>query len=232
MRKLLWLFVLAFMLLGALLCATQTAAQNNDQNNQQNGEQTSQQNGDQNSEQPLGNVARTQRQKKPAAKVIDDDDMAQRRSQRGLNEAAIQCDADCATAVKAAIQQDGQIHMTEEQWQRALPAGEDELATDDDWNQMLPEIQQQVCQNHAIEPDKAKDLERRVNKKFVDDARDSMDAISHAMEAGSSQAAVNQAVDSARAKAIKMFIVKTLVERARKTCPVAAPVAKTPGQPN
>jgi hypothetical protein len=228
-RKLLLLLGLAFMLLGALLCAAQNTEQNNEQNNQQNGDQQGTQ---QNGEQPLGNVARAQRQKKPAAKVIDDDDMAQRRAQRGLSEASIQCDADCAAAVKAAILQDGQIHITEEQWQTALGAGEDELATDDDWSQMLPEIQQQVCQNHAIESDKGKDLDRRVNKKFIDDARDSMDAISHAMEAGTSKAAVNQAVDGARAKAVKMFIVKTLVERARKSCPVAAPVAKTIGQPN
>jgi len=173
--------------------------------------------------QSLGDVARAQRQKKTSAKVIDDEAMAQRRAQRGAGESALQCDADCAAAVKDAVQQNSNLKMNEVQWQTALVAGEDELAQDDEWSQLFSEIQERICHKTAgaADPVKAQDLDRRIAKKILDDVRENMDGISHAMEAGSNQAAINRAMDSARARAVKLQIVKVLVERAKRVCSVS-----------
>jgi len=172
--------------------------------------------------QSLADLARAQRQKKAASsKVIDDEEMAQRRAHRGNGDPALQCDDACVAAVKLAVQQDGRLQLTAEQWQTSLAAGEDELAQDDEWSQLFSEFRQQFCRRTAggaVDPEKARDLDRRVSKKLLDDAQKSMEVLGRAMQAGTNQAAVNQATDAARAKAMKFYIIRVQVERAKQSC--------------
>ncbi len=181
-------------------------------------------------DQSLGDVARAQHQKKTSGKVIDDEEMAQRRASRGAGESALQCDADCEAAVKVAVRQDQNLKMSEEQLQTALAAGENELAQDDEWSQLLSEIQQQICHNRAGtgDPVKAKDIDRRVAKKLLDDVRDNMEIIRHMLDAPDNQAAINQAMDASRAKAVEQHIIKVQVDRAKRTCSASTSSTKTP----
>ncbi|MFZ1919799.1 MAG: hypothetical protein WAU58_19660 [Terriglobales bacterium] len=180
--------------------------------------------------QSLGDVAKAQRQKKAAStKVIDDEEMAQRRAHRGNGDPALQCDDACVAAVKLAVQQDGRLQMTAEQWQTSLAAGEDELIQDDEWSQLFSDFRQQFCRRTSggtVDPAKAGDLDRRVAKKLLDDAQKSMEVLGHAMQAGTSQAAINQAADAARAKAMKLYIIRVQVERAKQSCNAPTQPAK------
>ncbi len=180
-------------------------------------------------EQSLGDVARAQHPKKTSSKVIDDEEMAQRRARRGAGESALQCDADCEAAVKVAVQQDQNLKMSEEQLQTALATGENELAQDDEWSQLLSEIQQQICRNRAGtgDPAKAKDLDRRVAKKLLDDVQENMEIIKHMLDAPNDQAAINRAMDASRAKAVKQHIIKVQVDRAKRTCSASVSPTKT-----
>lgn len=182
-------------------------------------------------ERSLGDVAKAQEHKKTPAKVIDDDEMNQRRANRGAaaGDSALVCDDACVAAVKTAVQQDPRLRMTDAQWRAALAGGEDEFAADSEWSDLLSELRQQICQRRAgaVDPDKAKALDRRVNKKLLDDVRDDLDMVSRAMQAGNTQAAVDQAADAARARAIKLQIVKVQAELAKQSaCGAASPAAK------
>jgi hypothetical protein len=202
---------LRFAILVALVCA----AQAQDQSAQ---------------DQSLGDVARAQHQKKTSGKVIDDEEMAQRRARRGAGENALLCDADCEAAVKVAVRQDRNLKMSDEQLQTAIAAGENELAQDDEWSQLLSDIQQQICHKTAgaVDPVKANDLDRRVAKKLLDNVRKNMEIISHAMDAGNNQAAINQAMDASRAKAVKPHIFKVQVDRAKRMCTMSTSSTNTP----
>jgi hypothetical protein len=207
--------ILGLAVVGALL----SAAQAQDQPTQDQSAQG----------QSVADVARAQRQKKASTKVIDDEEMAQRRSHRGNGDPALQCDDACVAAVKLAVQQDGRLQMTAEQWQTSLAAGEDELAQDDEWSQLFSEFRQQFCRRtagSAVDPEKTRDLDRRVSKKLLDDARQSMEVLSHTMEAGTTQAAINRATDAARAKAMKLYIIRVQIEHAKQSCNTPAPSAK------
>ena len=213
-------FALRTILGAAILGAILSAAQAQDQPAQ----------GQSSQGQSLGDVAKAQRQKKAAStKVIDDEAMAQRRAHRGNGDPALQCDDACVTAVRLAVQHDGRLPLTAEQWQTSLAAGEDDLAQDDEWSQLFSEFRQQFCRRTsggAVDPEKTRDLDRRVSKKLLDDAQKSMEVLGRAMQAGTSQAAVNQAADAARAKAIKFYIIRVQVERAKQSCNAPTPSAK------
>jgi len=171
-------------------------------------------------DQLLGDVARAQHQKKTSGKVIDDEEMARRHARRGAGESALQCDADCEAAVKVAVRQDQNLKMSEEHFQTALAAGEAELAQDDEWSQLLSEIQQQICRNKAgtADPVKAKDLDRRVAKKLLDDVQENMEIMRHMLDAPNDQAAINRAMAASLAKAVEQHIIKVQVDRAKQTC--------------
>jgi hypothetical protein len=213
--------ILGLAILGAILSAAQ--AQGQPTQAQASQDQPAQ-------GQSLGDLAKAQRQKKAAStKVIDDEEMAQRRAHRGTGDPALQCDDACVAAVKLAVQQDGRLQLSVEQWQTSLGAGEDELAQDDEWSQLFSEFRQQFCRRTgggAVDPERARDLDRRVSKKLLDDAQKSMEALGRAMQAGTSQAAVNQAADAARAKAMKFYIIRVQVERAKQSCNASTPTAK------
>ena len=68
--------------------------------------------------QSIGDVARTQRQKKPAAKVIDDEEMSRRGLNHGSANAAFDCDPDCVKHAKAGTSYGNGAfrNATEQQW--------------------------------------------------------------------------------------------------------------------
>jgi len=169
-------------------------------------------------DQSLGDLAKSQRQKKTSGKVIDDEQMAERHASHSAGAGAFPCDDACVAAVKTAVQQDSHLRMTDAQWQTALAAGRDEYAEDSEWSELLTAIRQQVCQRRvgAADPEKAKDLERRVAKKLLDDVREEMDIVSGAMQASANQAAIDRATDAARARAIKLQIIKVQAGRANQ----------------
>lgn len=179
--------------------------------------------------QSLGDVAKANRQKKASAKVIDDEEMAQRRVQRGAGNPALQCDAACAANVRIAIEKDPRLHMSDAEWQNALVDGQNELAQDADWSELFTEIQQNVCRRgtSAADPEKIKDLDRRVATKILDDVRETMNVARNAMQPNTSKTAETEALAAEHSKAVKLLIVKVQVDRAKSACLTPA-VQKTP----
>jgi len=180
--------------------------------------------------QSLGDIAKANRQKKSAAKVIDEEDMSQRRLHRGAGNPALECDESCATAVRAGIEKDPRLHMTDAEWQTSFVDGQSDLTQDADWSQLFTEIQGNVCHRgtSAADPDKIKDLDRRVGQKIIDEVRETMTIARNAMQAGTSKAAQNEAIATERTKAVKLLIIKVQVERAKRAC-VTPAVQKSQG---
>jgi hypothetical protein len=181
-------------------------------------------------EQSLGDVARASHQNKSAGSVIDNEAMAANRANRSGNRGgAFTCDSGCLAAVKRGVQQQLGLGMTEEQWRDSLAAGEDLLAQDGEWASLLLEIQQRVCRQKSApaNPNSADDLDRRVAKKLIDEVREGLSEISHSMAEATNQAAQAQAVADARALAIKQWIIKVEVERAKSNCLSQPPAPKS-----
>jgi hypothetical protein len=176
--------------------------------------------------QSLGDVARTQRQKKPAAKVIDDDEMSRRGLNQGLVNAPFDCDPDCVRHAKAGTSYGNGAYRnaTEQQWQDSLAAAVADLAQGD-WSQRLSEIREEVCRNpgdvdakrlNALEDEMFTKLRLEARAKNIDDA-----AAAHPNDA-----AGVEALRQLRLEEMKQAILAGKVDMIEHSCP--AP--KAPGK--
>jgi hypothetical protein len=173
----------------------------------------------QSSDEPsLGDVARTKRQKKAAANIIDNEEMAR----RGLAHPgeAFDCNAECMAKAKALAYWD--FSNGPEKWQEAFAAAVADLSQDD-WGHRLSEIREKVCSdpgNADSKPLKALELEMfsklrlEGREKHIDDT-----AAAHA-----NNAAGAEALRQLRVQDLKTGILEAKVELMRSSCAQAAKV--------
>ena len=176
--------------------------------------------------QSLGDVARTQRQKKPAAKVIDDDEMSRRGLNHGSVSAPFDCDPDCVRHAKAETSYGNGAfrNATEQQWQESLAAAVADLAQGD-WGQRLSEIREEVCRNPGdVDAKRLKALEDEMFTRLRLEAR--AKNIDDAAAAHPNDAAGVEALRQLRLVAMKQAILDGKVDIIEHSCsaPAKAPV--------
>jgi hypothetical protein len=175
----------------------------------------------------LGDVARTQRQKKPAAKVIDDDEMTRRGLGHGSVKVPFECSGDCVLHAKADTSYgNGEFrNATEQQWQDAFAAALADLAQGD-WAQRLSEIREEACSNsgngyatrlHDLENDMFAKLLLETRSKNIDET-----AAAHPNDASGVEA-----LRQLRVERMKHAILYGKVEIIAHSC---ASAAKAPGK--
>jgi len=165
-------------------------------------------------EQSLGDVARSQRQKRaPSKVVIDEDEMAR----RGLNHGGgLDCDSTCEAQVRVQSISAGRLQVTDAQWQAAFTSAKASLAHDAEWLNLIAEMKDVICLM-ATRSQKFTDWNERESKKSYDDFyKDG--TIGNATLPGDSPA-----VNEARAKVAKIQIVQYMYQRDEKSCPAPTP---------
>jgi hypothetical protein len=171
-------------------------------------------------DQSLGDVARTQRQKKPGAKVVDDDEM----TRRGFGHAHLpfDCDADCMSRAKMEALSFSELrNATEEQWHDAFAAA---IAyfSQDDWGQRLSEFKQEVCRPAGqVHTEKLKTLENDLFSKMrLEGLAQKIDvtaAVTHPNDPSGAEA-----LRQLRIQGVKTGILEAKVDR--HSCPALAKV--------
>jgi len=177
--------------------------------------------------QSLGDVARTQRQKKPAAKVIDDDEMTRRGLGHGSVKVPFECSGDCVLHARAdAPFGNGEFrNATEQQWQDAFAAALADLAQGD-WAQRLSEIREEACSNSGNGyATKVHDLERDVFAKLLLETQSKN--IDETAAAHPNDAAGAEALRQLRVERMKHAILYGKMEIIEHSC---ASEAKAPGK--
>ena len=140
-------------------------------------------------------------------------------TRRGLNngtsDADFDCDATCEADVRSHAVSAGRLQVTEAQWQAAFASGKAALAQDPEWRELIAENKQQVCQTIArtADPEKVRDLYERIGKRTSDDIYGDP-IIGHAIEPGDSPV-----VDAARAKVVKVHLLRYIFVRDQHSCP-------------
>jgi hypothetical protein len=140
-------------------------------------------------------------------------------TRRGLNhgtsDAELDCDTTCEADVRSHAVSAGRLQVTEAQWQAAFASGKAALAQDPEWLALIAENKQMACQIIArtADPQKARDLLERVGKKTNDDIYGDP-TIGKAIEPGD-----NPAVDAARAKVVKVHLIRYTFARDLHSCP-------------
>jgi hypothetical protein len=173
-------------------------------------------------EQSLGDVAKTQRQKKPAAKVVDDDEMVR----RGFAHPSVlfDCNTECKAKAKALAYWDFR-NGTEKQWQEAFAASIADLSLDD-WGHRLSEIREEVCSNPGdVDSKPLKGLEDEMFSKLRLEARSKH--IDEIAAAHPNDAVGAEARRQLRVEDLKTGILEAKVELMRSSC---ASAAKVPGK--
>jgi hypothetical protein len=170
-------------------------------------------------EQSLGDVARTKRQKKPAANVIDNEEMA-RRGLAHPSAEAFDCNTECMAKAKALAYWD--FRNGTEQWQEAFAGAIADLAQDD-WGQRLFEIREEVCRNPGdVDSKPLKSLEDEMFSKLRLEGR-----AKHIDETAAAHPNDAAALRQLRVQDLKTGILEAKVELMRGSCPSAA---KVPGK--
>lgn len=178
-------------------------------------------------EQSLGDVARTQRQKKPAANVIDNDEMVRRGLAHPPANVPFECDADCMRHAKAGTSYGNGAfrNATEQQWQDSFAAAVADLAQGD-WAQRLSEIREEVCRNPGdVDAKRLKALEDEMFTKLRLEAR--AKNIDDAAAAHPNDVAGVEALRQLRLEEMKQAILDGKVELIEHSCPSPA---KVPGK--
>jgi len=178
-------------------------------------------------QQSLGDLARTQRQKKTAAKVIDDDEMARRGVDHGSVKVPFECSGDCVLHARAdAPFGNGEFrNATEQQWQDAFAAALADLAQGD-WAQRLSEIREEACSNSGNGyATKVHDLEGDVFAKLLLETRSKN--IDETAAAHPNDAAGAEALRQLRVERMKHAILYGKMEIIEHSC---ASEAKAPGK--
>src|SRR6202166_2615745 len=175
----------------------------------------------QSSDEPsLGDVARTKRQKKPAASVIDNEEMV-RRDLAHPSADAFECNAECKAKAKALAYWD--FSNGTEKWQEAFAAAVADLSQGD-WGHRLSEIREKVCSDpgnadskplKALEEELFSKLRLEGREKHIDDT-----AAAHANNAAAGAEALRQL----RVQDLKTGILEAKVELMRSSCASAAKV--------
>lgn len=175
-------------------------------------------------EQSLGDVARTQRQKKPAAKVIDNDEMSRRGFAHSSDKATFDCDTECMAKAKPLAYWNFR-DATEKQWEDAFAVAIAELAQGD-WGHRLSEIREEVCSNPGdAESKPLKALEDEMFTKLRLEGR--AKNIDETAAAHPNNAAGAEALRELRVQDVKTGILEAKIELMRGSCTSAA---KVPGK--
>jgi|SRR5277367_929970 len=173
----------------------------------------------------LGDVARSHRQNPAAAAVIDEDEMARRGFNQGAGNADIDCDADCEAKVKLNAIQAGRLQVTDAQWQTAYASGKAAFAKDTELLSLIDEWKQQTCQRTArTDPQKARDLDQRFTKKITEDVYGD-GTIADAIQSGDTPV-----VDAARAKVVKVQLMRYMMMRDMSACFTSSSTSKPPAK--
>ena len=175
----------------------------------------------QSSDEPsLGDVARTKRQKKPAANVIDNEEMA-RRGLAHPSAEAFDCNTECMAKAKPLAYWNFR-DATEKQWEDAFTVAIAELAQGD-WGHRLSEIREEVCRNPGGADSKPlKSLEDEMFSKLRLEGR-----AKHIDETAAAHPNDAEALRQLRVQDLKTGILEAKVELMRGSCPSAA---KVPGK--
>jgi hypothetical protein len=175
----------------------------------------------QSSDEPsLGDTARAQHQKKPAANVIDADEMIRRGFAHSSNKVPFDCNAECMAKAKPLAYWNFR-DATEKQWQDAFAVAIAELAQGD-WGERLSEIRQEICSDQGnvdskklkvLEDDMFSKLRLEARSKHVDDT-----ATAHSNEASDAEAE--------KQLGLKTGILEAKVELIQHSCssPAKVPV--------
>lgn len=134
-------------------------------------------------------------------------------SRRGLpSDAGFDCDATCEAQVKVQAISAGRLQVTEAQWKAAFASGKASIEHDPEWLGVIAEMKEQVCKS-GTDSQKFRDWNERMSKKTNDDIfNDRM--IGNATQPGDSPE-----VNEARAKVVKIQIVRYWFMRDLKACP-------------
>jgi hypothetical protein len=172
-------------------------------------------------EQSPADAARTQRQKKAAANVIDNDEMVR----RGLAHPSVLVPFDCNTECMAKAKPLAYWNFrtaTEAQWQDAFAVAIAEMAPGD-WGQRLSEIREEVCRNPGdVDSKPLKALENEMFSKLRLEGREKH--IDEMAAAHPNDAAGVEALRQLRIEALKTGILEARVEIIQHSCPAPANV--------
>jgi hypothetical protein len=164
-------------------------------------------------------VARTKRQKKPAANVIDNEEMA-RRGLAHPSAEAFDCNTQCKAKAKALAYWD--FRNGTEKWQEAFAGAIADLSQDD-WGHRLSEIREEVCRNPGdVDSKPLKSLEDEMFSKLRLEGR-----AKHIDETAAAHPNDAAALRQLRVQDLKTGILEAKVELMRGSCPSAA---KVPGK--
>ena len=125
------------------------------------------------------------------------------------------CDATCEADVRSHAVSAGRLQVNEAQWQAAFAAGKAELANDPQWLELIAEMNQLICPiiAHTADRQKVQDLEQRIGQRTTDDLL-APPNVGNATKAGDSPE-----VDAARAKVVKIHLIRYIFYRQRHSCP-------------
>jgi hypothetical protein len=175
-------------------------------------------------EQSLGSVARNQREKKTAAKVIDDDEMVRRGFAHSSAKVPFDCNTECMAKAKPLAYWNFR-NATERQWQDAFASAIADLSQDD-WGRRLSEIREEMCRNpgdvdskplKALEEEMFSKLHLETRSKHIDDM-----AVAHPNDAVGAEAQRQLRVED-----LKNGILEAKVELIQHSCSLPA---KVPGK--
>jgi hypothetical protein len=167
----------------------------------------------------LGDVARTQRQKKPAANVIDNDEMVRRGFVNTSGNVRFECNLDCALKAKGLASYEFR-HATEKEWQDAFAAAVNDLGKDD-WGHRLAEIHEEICRNPS-------DLDSKPLNALENEMFSKMRREERAKETGETAVAQpDEARGAERQLQVKTSILQAKIELFQHAC---SPPAKLPAK--
>jgi len=175
-------------------------------------------------EQSLGDAARTRRPKKPAAKVIDNDEMIRRGFDHGSANAPFDCNTECMSHVKAETGSYSELRgLPEKQWQDVFADATADLAKGD-WGQRLSEIRTEVCSSPGnVDSKKLKVLEDEMFTKLRLETRSKH--IDDMAAAHPNDASGAEALRQLRVEGLKTGILEVKVELIQHSCPSPDKVA-------
>jgi len=173
-------------------------------------------------EQSLGNMARTQRQKKPAANVIDDDEMVRRGFAHSSVKVPFDCNTECMAKAKPLAYWNFR-NATEKQWQDAFAGAIADLSQGD-WGQRLSEIREEICSNPGdVDSKPLKTLEDEMFSKLRLEGRSKH--IDETAAAHPNDAVGAEALRQLRVEDLKTGILEAKIELIQHSCSSPAKVA-------
>jgi hypothetical protein len=174
-------------------------------------------------EQPLGDVVKAQKEAKARttpSKVIQEEQLAEMRERNHVGGPGTECDPSCQATVRTAME-DKAKKMTDADWAEALADGRGDLETDAEWQGLFPEIQREVCltsAERARDPERSQAAGQRIASKMLRETKEAMHGLSLAVDPDSNPATRERITRELRGKAVKLQIMKLVVDRAKQSC--------------